>query len=196
MYEAFNKFKLQVNNLLVEGPLSKLDQKQKVAMLLNWMDGKVYNVFANDFIFADPEHKVELNEVIKAFDVYFKPTSGMIHALYQLGPLYSNNCKSQSNFMSKLCELSNGCEFTHPKEIIKFMFLIHNTCKRVEEQLLKEVTKVMSVSNVLNVAHKVEVIIQSICYGQNLHDGKASQNVEVNDVKHISHSRSGMGDHG
>ena len=115
LYKAFNKFKLQVNNLLVEGPFSKLGQKQKIAMLLNLMGGKVYNIFANDLIFADPEHKEKLNEVIKAFNVYFKPTCGMIHTWYQMGSLYSNNCKFQSNIMSKLCELSKSCNFTNPE---------------------------------------------------------------------------------
>ena len=42
-------------------------------------------------------------------------------------------------------------------EIIKFMFLSHIIQKRVQEELLKEVTKVMSVGNVLNIAQKVEV---------------------------------------
>ena len=97
------------------------------------MGGKVYNMFANDLIFADPEHRERLNEVTKAFDVYFKPFSAIIHAWYQLGSLYSNNCKSQSNVMSKLHELSNECKFTNPEEIIKFMFLTHNTHKRVQE---------------------------------------------------------------
>ena len=55
MYKAFNKFKLQVNNVLAEGHFLMLDQKQRVAMLLNWMGGKVYVVFANDLIFKDPE---------------------------------------------------------------------------------------------------------------------------------------------
>ena len=170
-------------------------------MLLNWMGRKVYHVFANSLIFAEPEHRERLDEVIKAFDVYFKPTSSMIHAWYKLGSLYSNNCKSHSDFMSKLCKLSNGCKFTYPKEIIKFMFLTHNIHKRVQEQLLKEVTKVMSISNVLNIAWKVEAIIQSKCYGQNLYNGKASQNVKVKDIKHRSLSRSdrkhcGWGDGG
>ena len=98
--------------------------------------------------------------------------------------------------MSKLCELSNACEFTNHEEIIKFMFLTHNTCKRVQEQLLNEVIKAMFISNMLNIAQKVEVIIQSEHYTQNLHNGKTSQNVEVNNVKHRSHSRSCRGGHG
>ena len=93
--------------------------------------------------------------------------------------------------MSRLCKISNECEFTNPKELIEFMSLTHNTHKRVQEQLLKEVTKAMSVSNVLNIAQKVDAIIQRKCSTQNLHDGKASQNVEVNNVKHRSLSRSG-----
>ena len=131
--ETFNKFKLQVNNLLVEGPFLKLDEKQKVAMLPNWLGGKVYDMFANDLTFAYPGHREKLDKDIKAFDVNFKCTSGMIHTWYQLGSLYSNNCKFQSNFMSKLCKLSNEWGFTHPKEIIKFMFLTHNTHMRVQE---------------------------------------------------------------
>ena len=71
MYEAFGRFKPWVNNLLVKVPFSKLHQKQTVAMLLNWMGGKVYYVFANDLIFADPEHREKLDEVIKAFNVFF-----------------------------------------------------------------------------------------------------------------------------
>ena len=50
----------------------------------------------------------------------------LFHVWYQLGSLYSNNCKSQSDFMSKLCELSN--EY---KEIINVMLLTHNTHKRI-----------------------------------------------------------------
>ena len=57
--------------------------------------------------------------------------------------------------MSKLHEFSNEWKFTNPKEIIKFIFLTHNTHKRVHKELFKEVTDVMSVSNLLNIAQQV-----------------------------------------
>ena len=64
--------------------------------------------------------------------------------------------------MSKLHALNNEWEFTNPQEIIKFMFLTHNTHNRVQEQLLKEVTKAKLVSDVLNISQKVEVIIHKM----------------------------------
>ena len=65
----------------------------------------------------------------------------MIHSWYNLGALHSHHCKDQADFMSQLRSLSNDCAFTNADEVVKFLFLIHNSHKRVQDQFLKDVTK-------------------------------------------------------
>ena len=55
----------------------------------------------------------------------------------------------QADFMSQLRSLSNDCAFTNADEVVKFLFLIHNSHKRVQDQLLKDVTKNSSLTDCL-----------------------------------------------
>ena len=40
--------------------------------------------------------------------------------------------------MSKLCDVGNGCNFENKDEIVKFLFLIHYTNKKVKDQLIRK----------------------------------------------------------
>ena len=76
----------------------------------------------------------------------------MIHAWYRIVSLFSNSCKSQTQFMYNLKELARQYEFTNRDEIVKFLFLIHNKHERVREELLKSVTKDTSLNQCLEFA--------------------------------------------
>ena len=69
------------------------------------------------------------------FEKHFQPTQSMLQSWYQLGSIYRSQCKDQTEFMFKLHDVANGCNFENKDEIVKFLFLIHNTKERVKEQL-------------------------------------------------------------
>ena len=86
--------------------------------------------------------------------MFLKHTLGhfqsIIHSWYNLEALYSHHCKDQADFMS-----------TNADEVLKFLFLIHNSHKCVQDQLLKDVTKDSSFKDCLQSARGVEAHIQT-----------------------------------
>ena len=80
---------------------------------------------------------------------------------YQLGSLYSSNCKDQSEFMARIKELVKEGAFTQQEEIIKFLFVIHNTNDKVREYLIDKADPTKTCSDFLNLARSVESMVQT-----------------------------------
>ena len=111
----------------------------------------------------------------------------MIHSWYNLGALHSHDSKDQSDFMSKLCNLAKECGFTNQDEVVKFLFLIHNSHRCVQDQLLKEITQASTINDCLQTARRVEAIIQSEKLAQKMHS--KADNVSVDAFKKTKASR-------
>ena len=75
--------------------------------------------------------------------------------------------------MSCLHTLAKDCGFTNEDEVVKFLFLIHNNHKHVQDQLLKDVTKDSSWTDCLQTARRVEAIIQSEKLAQKMHSNQS-----------------------
>ena len=98
LHETFKLFCNQVKFLLVEGQYSKCDEMDKVRAILNWLGPKSFEVY-EDLAMEPGEDKRKCEDVLKAFERYFKPTQSLFQNWYQLGGLYSGSCKSQGDFM-------------------------------------------------------------------------------------------------
>ena len=67
-------FRGQVKLLLVTGPYSGLEDKQKVATLLNWITDKGQKIYKEQLIFPTEEPNVkDKNKLEDAFEVHFTP---------------------------------------------------------------------------------------------------------------------------
>ena len=123
--------------------------------------------------------------MIDVFENHFKPQQNMIHAWYRIGSLFSNSCKSQTQFMYNLKKLYRQCEFTNKDEIVKFLFLIYNKHERVREELLKSVTKDTSLNQCLEFAPCIEGNMQSEGLSKKMGDNILDpQSVKVDAIKH------------
>ena len=72
-----------------------------------------------------------------------------MHSWYQLGNIYSSQCKDQTEFMTKLKELSKETGFKEPDELTKFLFVIHNTDSKVREYLIdKDMHRIFANGNI------------------------------------------------
>ena len=56
--------------------------------------------------------------------MHFKPTQSVLQSWYQLGSVYSSQCKNQMEFMNKLKDVAADCSFSNKEEVIKFLFLM------------------------------------------------------------------------
>ena len=186
MIAEWKRFCDQVELLLDGGPYTGMEEKQKVATLLNWMTDKVQKIYKEQLIFPteepDKKDKHKLKDVLEVFEAHFTPLQSMIHSWYNLGALHSHHCKDQADFMSQLHSLSNDCAFTNADEVVKFLFLIHNSHKRVQDQLLKDVTKNSSLTDCLLSARRVEAHIQTEKLAHKMHNNM-SDNVSVDAFK-------------
>ena len=187
MIVEWKRFRGQVELLLVTGPYSGLEEKQKVATLLNWMTDKGQKIFNEQLVFPGEEEpntkdKNKLKDVLQVFEEHFTPLQSMIHSWYNLGALHSHHCKDQADFMSQLRALAKDCAFTQEDEVVKFLFLIHNSHKRVQDQLLKDVTKDSSITDCLQSARRVESHIQTEKLAHKMHNNM-SDNVSVDAFK-------------
>ena len=157
--EEWKRFRGQVELLLVEGPYSIMNAKMKVA---------TYSLI---FPEEGPNKKEcnKLEDVLDVFEAHFTPLQSMIHSWYNLGALHSHHCKDQSDFMSRLRNLAKECGFTNQDKVVKFLFLIHNSHRHVQDQLLKEITQASTINDCLQSARRVEAIIQSEKLTQKMH---------------------------
>ena len=104
------------------------------AVVLNWMGPHSYQIF-NTPMFPEDKDKKKLVNVIEVLCGHFKPTYSVLQSWYQLGSVYSSQCKDQMQFLNKLKDVAADCSFSNRKEVIKFLFLIHNTNERVNDYL-------------------------------------------------------------
>ena len=105
---------------------------------------------------AEGNDKSKIDDVLFMFEKHFKPTQSVLQLWYQLGSIYSSQCKDQTEFMSKFCDVENDCSFGNKDEIVKFLFLIHNTNERVEDQLIEKMKTTDTPTDILQLAQTVE----------------------------------------
>ena len=128
LHEQWKLASEQCKFLLINcGPFSKHSKPAHLAAVLNWLGPKTYQVFHNLNFNAECKDKTKIGDVMFMFEKHFKPTQSVLQSWYQLGSIYSSQCKDQNEFMSKLCDIANDCSFENKDEIVKFLFLIHNT---------------------------------------------------------------------
>ena len=107
------------------------------------------------------KNKKLYKDVLEAFDLYFKPMQTTMHTWYQLGNIYSSQSKDQTEFMTKLRELSKETGFKEPDELSKFLFVIHNTDTKVREYLIDKGNPNNTCTEFLTMARSVEGIVKT-----------------------------------
>ena len=159
-HEQFKTFK-QRTEILMEGPYEDYKEPDKVAAILGWLGDKGHQVYASlDWVALDKNKKL-YKDVLEAFDSYFKPMQTIMHSWYQLGNIYSSQCKDQTEFMTKLKELSKETGFKEPDELTKFLFVIHNTDSKVREYLIDKGDPSKTCTEFLAMARSVESMVKT-----------------------------------
>ena len=132
LYKQFKSFK-QVVKFAFKGQYERCPNSVRYGSILNWLGIEAYPVYDNlpitDAQKQDPE------QLLAAFEKYFKPECNVFQSWYTLGSVYSNAFKTQSEFYHKLNAVANDCQFANKEEIVKFLFLTHNQNTRVREHL-------------------------------------------------------------
>ena len=118
--------------------------------------------------------KKKYQDVLDAFDSYFKPMQTIMHSWYQLGNIYSSQCKDQTEFMTRLKELSKETGFKEPDELTKFLFVIYNTDSKVKEYLIDKGDLTKTCTEFLEMARSVESMVKTETLSRELlgHVGK------------------------
>ena len=96
--------------------------------------------------------KEDPEQLLVAFEKYFKPECNVFQSWCTLGSIYTNAFKTQSEFYHKLNTVANDCQFENKEEIVKFLFLTHNQNTHLREHLLKEMQDTTSVTDMLQMA--------------------------------------------
>ena len=76
-------------------------------------------------------------DVLEVLGGCFKPTQSVLQSWYQLGSVYSSQCKDQMVFLNKMKNVGTDCSFSNKDEVIKFLFITHNTNERVKDYLIE-----------------------------------------------------------
>ena len=145
----------------MEGPYEDYKEPDKVAAILGWLGDKGHQVYASLDWVALGKNKKKYQDVLDAFDSYFKPMQTIMHTWYLLGNIYSSQCKDQTEFMTKLKELSKETGFKEPDELTKFLFVIHNTDSKVREYLIDKGDPTKTCSEFLQMARSVESMVKT-----------------------------------
>ena len=159
-YEQYKTFKQRVE-ILMDGPYEDYKEPDKVAAILGWLGDKGHQVYASIDWPAIGKNKKLYKDVLGAFELYFKPMQTVMHSWYQLGNLYSSQCKDQTEFMTKLKELSKDTGFKETDELAKFLFVIHNTDTKVREYLIDKGNPSNTCQEFLQMARSVESMVKT-----------------------------------
>ena len=158
LHENLKSFEYRAR-VLLEGPYKKYNEEIKVAALLSWTGDKGFKLY-HTVDWGDKD-KNKWEDILTTFKAHFKPCQTVMQSWYQLGSLYSSNCKDQSEFMARIKELVKEGAFTQQEEIIKFLFVIHNTNDKVREYLIDKADPTKTCSDFLNLARSVESMVQT-----------------------------------
>ena len=150
-HEQFKTFK-QRTEILMEGPYEDYKEPDKVAAILGWLGDKGHQVYASLDWTALGKNKKKYQDVLDAFDSYFKPMQTIT---------YSSQCKDHTEFMTKLKELSKETGFKEPDELTKFLFVIHNTDSKVREYLIDKGDPTKTCTEFLQMARSVESMVKT-----------------------------------
>ena len=106
-------------------------------------------------------NKKKYKDVLKAFALYLQPMQTTMHTWYQIGNIYSSQCKNQTEFMTKLKDLSKDTGFKEPDELVKFLFVIHNTDTKVREYLIDKGKPTHTCTELLTMARTLEGVVRT-----------------------------------
>ena len=85
------------------------------------MTDRGQKIYKEQLVFPTANDKHALKDVLDIYKAYFTPLQSTIYSWYNLGALQSHHCKDQFDFMLKLCNLTDDCDFTNPKKAVKFI---------------------------------------------------------------------------
>ena len=88
-------------------------------------------------------------DVVEVFGDHLKPCQTVMQSWYQLSNLYSNYCRDQLEFMTKIREVAVEGE-------VKFIFLIHSNNTKVREYLIDKADPTKTSHDFLVLARIVE----------------------------------------
>ena len=192
VHDQWKLFSEQCKFLLINDcPFSKHSEPAHIAAVLNWLGPKSYQVFNNLNFDAEGKDKSKIDDVLFMFEMHFKPTLSVLQLWYQLGSIYSRQCKDQTEFMSKLCDIANDCGFANKDEIVTFSFLMHNTNESIKDQLTEKMKNMDTLNDILQLAKTVESTVQMETLPKHLlqNVGKFNATTEVHAVQKCHHSK-------
>ena len=158
LYEQFKSFK-RVVEFAFKGQYEKCSNSVKCGSILNWLGIEAYPVYDN--LPITEVQKQDPEQLLDAFEKYFKPERNIFQSWYALGSIYSGAFKTHSKFYHKLNSVANDCNFTNKEEIVTFLILTHNQNTRVCEHLLKEMQDMTSMTDMLHMACVCEGTVYS-----------------------------------
>ena len=98
LHEQWKLFKEQCQVLLMDGPYSMHTEPACIPVVLNWIGPHSYQIF-NNLMFPEDSHKKKLVNILEVLGGHFKPTQSVLQSWYQLGSVYSSQCKDQMDFL-------------------------------------------------------------------------------------------------
>ena len=93
LYEQFKSFKCVIE-FAFKGQYEKSSNSVKCGSILNWLGVKSYRVYDN--LPITEAQKQDPDQLLAAFEKYFKPERNIFQSWYALGSIYSGAFKTQS----------------------------------------------------------------------------------------------------
>ena len=126
---------------------------------VDWRGPLSYQIM-NHLTFPEDGDKKKLINVFAVLGRHFKSTQSVPQSWYKLGIVYSSQCKDEMEFLNKLKDIAADCSFSNKEEVIKFLFLIHNTNQRVKDYLIEHMKPENTIADVLQLAKTVKSTVQ------------------------------------
>ena len=130
----------------------------KESAILSWTGDQGFKLYDTMDWESLGKDKGKWKDVLDAFEYRIQPSQTTMQSWYQLGNLYSNQFSNQTEFRSKIRELTDESGLTSKEELIKFLFITHNTNAKVREYLIDKRDPTKSANDFLTLARTIESV--------------------------------------
>ena len=168
-------FRQQWTDYEVTTGLDKQEQKIRLATFRSVMGKECLQIFLNLKLSA--EERADVNECVKALELYFKPKRNVVYERYQFNMCTQNLEEPVDAYINRLRKAASTCQFgTLTEELIRDRLVIGLQDHSTKLRLLKEES--LDLNKALNICRSSEIASQQL-EAMKLDDKKTTEEVRV-----------------
>jgi hypothetical protein len=139
LYPAWLRFKQSFAIFISAAGLSKISEARKASILLNCIGQPAQELYFNTLKLncKNEDDDPKLEEVISAFEQYFKPRSNEVISTWQFNKRIQEDGESFDTYYTELIKIVKNCNFPDQDRMLRDRIVVGIKDQRVQQRLLE-----------------------------------------------------------